>query len=382
MKIAIIIDFWEPVTGGSQTHVAELALGLIREHDCEVDIFTRALKYNSSIYKENEEFHHGRLRIFRTGPATSPFSTWGRISTIWTIARRVAIEDSKRNYDLIHAHSILGGAIGKLASLFTKKPLLFTVHGSPNMDRGIKNFHYHIEKLIHRHIPYDKVISVGEHFKKYSNINKNIEVIQNGVHVEDFHRLEILKNKDNFKILFVGRMDWTKGIETLIDAVKILSNNYGALLNEKKVSFHLIGYGCDIEKLSHIVNDDGLGHLIKFRGKISGDELIKEYKSSHLFILPSITEGDSIVIKEAWAAGLPVISTICNAPEYYVREGIDGFLIEKQDPQKMAEAIVYALNLPEEDLDKMGQKGYENVVENFRWEVVTDKVFKIYKTLS
>lgn len=381
MKIAVIIDIWDPIVGGSQTHVRELSGKLIEDHGCEIDIFTRALLDNGQVYGNEETDLDGRRRIIRVGPATKLCGIWGRITTLLTIALALRKRHKESNYDLIHAHSILGGLIGKIATIFVRIPIVFTVHGSPNMDRQTKTLFYYIEKFIHTKLRYNRVISVGKGFSSYPNVNRQIEIIPNGINIEDFKEGGEIARANYFKVLFVGRMDWTKGVETLIKAAVILKNDHQSLLNEKKVQFHLIGYGDGINRYRKMAGDYGLSDLLIFRGKISGKRLIDEYKSSHLFILPSLTEGDSIVIKEAWAAKLSVISTICNAPEYYISEGVDGFLVEKQNPQKMAEAIVHALNLVQKKLDVMGQKGYEKVCEKYRWDLVSHKVFELYTSL-
>lgn len=382
MRIAFIIDAWAPIIGGSQIHVWELSSRLVHNYDCHIDIFTRALvDEKEEVYENEEDFFKGRLKVIRVRPTARLGSPWGRISTCLTVTAALIKRHRQANYDLIHAHSILGGLPGKLASLVINRPLIFTVHGSPNMDRGVKNHEYYVERFIHTKIRYDKLISVGKGFARYPNVNRDIEVIPNGVDADRFDHIDTLKS-GFFKIIFVGRLDWTKGIDTLIAATKILRDTHRHLCNEKKLQIHLVGYGFEEKRYKEMVANLGLGNLVKFRGKITGDELVREYKSSHLFLLPSVTEGDSIVIKEAWAARLPVLSTACGAPEYYISEGKDGFLIEKQSPEKMAETIVRILGLPQIELDKMGEEGYRKVHRDYNWDVMTKKVFAFYSLLA
>ena len=383
MKVAVIIDLWPPIIGGSQTHVWELSSRLIQNYNCKVDIFTRALiGFDNIVYDQNEVYFNGRLKIFRISPAMKYSNIPGRVATIFTIANKVISKHKREKYNLIHAHSILGGLIGRITKIFIGKPLLFTVHGSPNLGGGRKDLDCFIEKLIHTKIRYDRVISVGKGFLKYRNINRNIEVIPNGVDIEKFDFIRNIPKAGFFKIIFVGRLDWTKGVDTLIKAVKLLKEKHYSLINKMKVQIHIIGYGFDIEKYKTMVNNYGLNELIIFRGKITGDELIKEYKSSTLFILPSVTEGDSMVIKEAWAAKIPVLATRCNAPEYYIKDQVDGFLVDKNSSRQLVEAILSILYLPHNRLVRMGAAGYENVKENNRWDSIVGKTFDIYRSLQ
>ena len=377
MKIAVIIDLWDPVTGGSQTHVCEIAHRLVREHDCEIDIFTRALLYDSNVYNSDESLLDGRLRIIRVGPATHLANTWGRVATLWTIAWRVALENKKRDYDLIHAHSILGGAIGKLAAYFTKNPLLFTVHGSPNIDGGRKNFDYYAEKFILTKLKYHKVISVGKSYLSHKNVNSDIEIIPNGVDIKKFDALSPVGKADFFKIIFVGRLDWVKGIDTLIEALKILKGKKSGILSEKKLQVHLIGYGFDAEKYKTMARASCVDDIILFRGKIRGEALIKEYKSSHLFILPSLCEGQPLTILEAMAAGLPLLTTFA-ADNAEIVSTEEGWKIESKNADQLAAKMEEVMSLPEETLEEMGKKAHQTATSNYSWENVISELFRIY----
>ncbi|MDH3973183.1 MAG: glycosyltransferase family 4 protein [Deltaproteobacteria bacterium] len=380
MRIAVIIDIWEPLIGGSQSHVREIAYRLVNNHGFEVDIFTRSLIYNSRTCKDNEEYFHGKLRIIRVAPATRLSNTWGRIATLWTVAWKVAVENRKKDYDLIHAHSILGGAMGKVASYLTGKPLIFTVHGSMNLDRGVKNIDYFIEKWILTQISYDKLISVAKGFLKYRNVNKNIEIIPNGVSIHDFDMIRGETKADYLKIIFVGRLHWQKGIDTLIEAIKILKDKQETLLDRKKVQLHLIGYGFDMSKYKKMTSRYGLNEQIIFRGKIRGENLIREYKSSHLFILPSLCEGQPITFLEAMASKLPVLTTHA-ADNADILSSETGWKVEANNPEALANKLAEIINLDKNILAKMGIRGYETVKSNYTLDNLVTKTIDAYKSL-
>ena len=380
MKIALILDLWEPVTGGSQTHVRELSKKLIDNYGCRIDIFTRSLVDKGKKYGGIEEDKTGKLRIIRVGPAAELSSTFGRLATLLSIAWKVRSEHKKYNYDLIHAHSILGGLIGKIASILIRRPVLLTVHGSPNMDGGKKNLDYFIERHILTKIRYNRVISVGKRYFNYPNINKNISIIPNGVDIRNFDRVKNVAKADFFKVIFVGRLDWVKGIETLISAVKILRDEHSSLIKEKGLQFHLVGYGFEIDRYEREVSRLRLNELILFRGQITGAELIREYKSSHLFILPSICEGQPITILEAMAAGLPVLTT-CAADNSEVVTPDAGWKIEEKKPELLTDKLLEIMRLDPGKRKEMGQKGYNKIVGNYTQDIVTSKTFEIYKQL-
>ena len=381
MRIALIIDLWKPVTGGSQTHVRELSKKLIKNYNCSIDIFTRTLiDDEEKKYSDIDEHCTEKLRIIRVGPAAKLSSTWGRVTTLFSIAWKVYREHKAKNYDFIHAHSILGGFIGKLASLLIHRPILLTVHGSPNMDGGRKNLDYFIERHILTKLRYDKVISVGKRYACYPNVNEKVSIIPNGVDVREFDRLTDSAKTAFFKIIFVGRLDWVKGIDTLIDAVKILKEEHPSLIKEKGVQFHLVGYGFEIDRYERKVTSLKLDDLIFFRGQITGPDLIREYKSSHLFILPSICEGQPITILEAMTAGLPVLTT-CAADNSGIVTPETGWRIEEQNPRLLANKMAEAIHLDPGKLEGMGQKGHNKIINNYTLDIVSSKTVKAYKQL-
>ena len=380
MKIAVIIDLWPPVVGGSQTHAWEISSRLVEDYDCEVDIFTRAiLDDNGTVIDENEDYFDGKLRIIRVGPATGLAGIWGRISTIFTIALKVRRMHKKDNYDFIHAHSILGGAIGKLASILISRPVIFTVHGSPNMMGKPKGMHYLIEKAILTRIKYSQLISVGKEFSNYGNVNSGIEVIPNGVPLEKFDKVQKVSKGNSYKILFVGRLDWPKGLSVLFQAVKKLKENNLSLLKGKKVEFHLVGYGFEIDRYKRDVTNYGLNDLVFFRGKITGNGLIREYKSSDLFLLPSICEGQPVTILEAMAAKLPILTTFA-ADNSNIVTPDTGWKINAGDPDVMTEKIVEIIQTPPHLLEEMGKKGHKKVFQNFTWDIIANETVNCYKS--
>lgn len=382
MKIAVVIDAWYPIVGGSQTHVLELSLLLVKKYGCKIDIFTRALTEDEGLsYKEDEELLDGHLRLIRVKPTSKLNCCWGRTITIGTIAIKLIRENRRENYDLIHAHSILGGLTGKIAAIFIKKPILFTVHGSPKMGLQIKNFEYLIEKVIHTKIRYDQVITVGKGFLEYLNINKNITIIPNGVSINKFDAVKGPMETDFFKVIFVGRLDKIKGIDTLIEAVNILKIEHRATLVEKKFKLHLVGYGFNENQIRKKISNYCLDEFIVFCGKITGDKLIHAYKSSHLFVLPSLSEGQPITFLEAMASRLPILTTY-SADNSNIIDPTIGWKVKEQDSKAIACKFLEIMKLPKCELEIMGERGYRKVSKNYTWDIIAEKTFYIYKTLE
>ena len=86
MKVCMIIEAWKPFYGGGQSHTWELVKGLVNNHGCEVNLYTRRLKIKGKSYKNNEFLMNGRLKVFRSGITSNYNSFIGKIS--WVINSR------------------------------------------------------------------------------------------------------------------------------------------------------------------------------------------------------------------------------------------------------------------------------------------------------
>jgi len=373
MRIAVVIDAWAPIVGGGQTQVWELSTRLVQNFGYEIDIFTRDLGEKEHQFKPIESYYDNKLRVIRVGPRVPFFSFFGRVVTISTLTLKIIEMHKQKKYDLIHAHVYLGALVGKLASYFTHLPLVLTVHGTNLTDMNASGLSAWLEKQICFAWKYNHVIGVGNGYKKYKNVNKALSIIPNGVDVAAFDKVLAVKEK-YFKILFVGRLEWTKGVDILIQAI--------GKLREKNIQLYIVGYGYEEEKYRKMVKDAHLENVIFFKGRLTKEDLISEYKSSNLYVLSSRTEGDSLTIKEAWAAQLPVIATRCNAPEFYVEDGVDGWLVEKENPEALSKKISKVIDMDKTVFEGVGNKGYEKVRQQFTWEMAAQKTNDVYMSMS
>jgi glycosyltransferase involved in cell wall biosynthesis len=120
---------------------------------------------------------------------------------------------------------------------------------------------------------------------------------------------------------------------------------------------------------------------IKLVGEKSGVDLIKLYKSSQIFILPSIYEGQPLTLIEAWASKLPVIVTKSGDCQYLVKDGFNGYLIKNpNDKGEIAHIIEKAIST--KNLNKLGQNGYNFVKSTFSWEKSAQQTLELYESLA
>ena len=130
-------------------------------------------------------------------------------------------------------------------------------------------------------------------------------------------------------VVSVGRMIHRKGFDVLFQAVKKLSPDIGV---------YIIG-GKPSEEYVHFVQDNDIRnlHIVDFKQK---EELFLYYRAADVFVLPTRQDIWGLVINEAMAAGLPVITTVkCGAGLELVKEGINGYLVPVEDSNLLANRI-------------------------------------------
>jgi colanic acid/amylovoran biosynthesis glycosyltransferase len=200
-----------------------------------------------------------------------------------------------------------------------------------------------------------------------------ISVVRTGVDPDQFRPLADLRPVAR-RILTVGRLDPLKGHATLIEAL--------LLLRQRGQDFDLsiVGSGPERADLERRVHDSGLDDAVAFRGSIAHDSLPEVYADADVFCLPSYSEGVPVVLMEAMAAGLPVISTrITGIPELV--DAQSGFLVEPGSPQQLAEALAAALGSSHEDRTAMGTHGRRVVLEGFNRSATAVALAHVFSTI-
>ena len=166
-------------------------------------------------------------------------------------------------------------------------------------------------------------------------------------------------------LISVGRMDDSrKNIGALIAAMPDVRRALG------DVRLKLIG--AESDNVLHSIPVDLRDHIDGL-GMVSDERLVHEFQSADLFVLPSLQEGLGLVVLEAMACGLPVVTTPSGGPEAHVRDGLTGILARDFTSGAIAAAIIQALSDPPRLAD-MGQAARRLVCESNSRQVVADSL--------
>lgn len=136
-------------------------------------------------------------------------------------------------------------------------------------------------------------------------------------------------------ILFVGRLEYSKGIDLLIKAFAGLENS--------KLSLIIIGKGSLKSDLLNLANTLNLMHRIEFVSEAYGYELYKYYKKAKLLVLPSRHEPFGAVINESLVFGCPVLVSKYAGAKSFVQNGFNGFITDPDNFNIFQRDLIYAL---------------------------------------
>ena len=202
-----------------------------------------------------------------------------------------------------------------------------------------------------------------------------------GIDLKKFKFSERMKQPgEPIKILTIGRLIEKKGHVYAIRAIAKVVKKY------RNIEYLIAGDGPLRNKLEGLVQELGIEKHVKFSGAIEQNEVLKLYQQAHIFVLPSITtsngdqEGIPVVLMEAQATGLPVISTYHTGIPEVIVEGKSGFLVPEKDVDALAERLEYPIEHPELWPD-MGRYGRKFVEEKYDIKKLNQQLVEIYSNI-
>ena len=175
------------------------------------------------------------------------------------------------------------------------------------------------------------------------------------------------------RFLFVGRFAYYKGCDVLLEAFSQVEN----------AELYLVGSGTIEDELRAKTKEYHLENRVHFLGKISEEELCRQYASCDVFVLPSVVRSEAfgLVQIEAMAFGKPVINTNLPSGVPYVSiDGKTGLTVEPGNAGALAEAMQWMVNHEEERI-RMGTAARERMKKEYRLETMRDRILKVYKEL-
>jgi colanic acid/amylovoran biosynthesis glycosyltransferase len=401
MRIAVVVDAFPAL---SETFVLNQITGLLdMGHD--VQIFPT---WHTSPPKVHEDvITYGLLARTHPIPATPKSKVVRLLAAIWIFAAgfvtrprrtlglaRMVLSDPRSfslrllwfmsrfpadGFDVIHCHYGYNGLMLVKLRRMGVKGLIGTV------------FHGH-DMYVGDPTGYRELFARGEVFLPISQRWKEWLVRSGcpaektlvhhmGIDLERFpFKTRTASRDEQVRILTVARLVQIKGLDYLLKALaEIVPANPNVILT-------IAGDGplrADLEALARQLN---LQEHVEFLGGVEQERVRQLMSQAHIFVLPSITTPDSaqegipLVLMEAMASGLPVVTTRYSCMPELVNEGKSGYLVPEKDPVALAQAVK-ALIVDPEVREKFGSAGHEFVKQGFNIRVLNNRLEEIYRTV-
>jgi len=363
-----------PLLGGMATYSSELAHHLAQLEECIVLA--------------------SRVPGWRAFDADQPFKTIRLPNTLGLRELSFAVVMvyliiKFRIRAVVATHWFPCGLVAYLVTRLLRRPYYLAAYGSEFLDdtstlrRRLKGYLRWGKMATFRGAK--RVIAVSRYTKErlvsMGVPSKRIEVINSGVNVERFrpdidstavrHRLRLDRRR---VLLTVARLDARKGIDTVIQALPTVRERFPDAL------YLVVGEGVERPALERLTHQLGLTEFVRFAGHVSDGDLPAVYNACDLFVMISraltdreSVEGFGIVFAEAAACGKASLGGRSGGIPDAVVEGKTGLLVDPQDTDAVAEAIIRLLDHPEE-AERMGRQGRERVLAELQWPIVARNI--------
>jgi D-inositol-3-phosphate glycosyltransferase len=308
-------------------------------------------------------------------------------------------------YDVVHAHYWLSGWAAHLLREHWRAPYVQMFHTMAHLKNAVAGAAERETTLrlqVERRLVElsDAIIAANPH-ERADMINRlgapvdATYLVPAGVDLDRFRpypqdeaRRE-LDLPDNPLILFVGRIDPVKGIDTLFRAFQKLVASRDWLGRDPKLVFigGLIStregsdaMDDDLQELARSAEELGVLDHVLFRGSQARDRLPLYYSAVDVCAVPSRYESFGLVAVEAMACGTPIVASRVGGLQFTIEHEQSGLLVPHSDPDALAAALLRALT--DEVLYARLCDGAREVAEQFSWRHVTSSVINVYERLS
>jgi D-inositol-3-phosphate glycosyltransferase len=405
--IALISEHGDPAAeigkdaaGGQNVYVRQIGEALAKL-GWQVDMFTR----KSHPTDEPIVQHSPHCRTIRlvAGPQTYiPRDRLFEYMPEFVAAFQKFQQQEGMNYPLVHTHYWMSGWIGLQLKQQQNVQLIHTYHSLGAVkyqavteipEIAKTRLEVECQILEQSHCVVATSPQECEDLRQMVSRFGQIEIIPCGTDVQNFRQISKLDARQQLGIdptdrvvLYVGRFDTRKGIETLVRACAELRTQLTAE-PERQLRLLIVGGsdpneadGAERLRIEELVEQLGLADITQFVGMVGHDRLPSYYTAADVCVIPSHYEPFGLVAIEAMACGTPVVASAVGGLKFTVIPEETGLLVPAQDVSGFATAIERILT---NDLwaSELRERASARVLENFSWGGVAVRLSDLYRRL-
>lgn len=396
-------------TGGMNVYVRDLAAELGRQ-GIQVDVFTRS-EDECQPQVKHDLGYGSRVIHVKAGPEVPvrPPQIVDHLDEFVAGVLAFAAEENAQ-YDVIHSHYWLSGLVAeKLQQAWRTQwdvhiPIVQMFHTlghmknriNPNPEHQAPQIRIDGETRIIHEIADTLIAATPAEEEQlqtlYGADPEKITIIPPGVDLGRFRPIDRDEARDYIghdttskTIMFVGRIEPLKGIDTLIQAAAILRDHHPEMM--ENVSFTIVGgdpwaesLDDEMARLQTLSRELGVTDIVGFIGSKNQNMLPKYYAAAEIVVMPSHYESFGLVALEAMAMGTPVIASEVGGLAHLVRDGETGFHIPPRDPDTLANRLCVLLS-DQALRDKFGEQA-RTYAGRYDWSIIACQIYGLYQTLK
>lgn len=390
-------------TGGMNVYVAELTRQLGRD-GIHVDVFTRS---------QDEHVPHvvhclgygNRVVHIPAGPEV-PLPKKELATYIPTFAEEIKRFATEKgiHYDLIHSHYWMSGVAAEILKSTWHVPVLQMFHTLGLMKNRIAqspeemegDYRINGERQVMQAV--DKIVAATQAEEAqleflYGVEENKIVTIPPGVDTSRFYPIPDDEAKEAIGhhgcprlLLFVGRIEPLKGVDTLIRALALVKES--GILEKMCCSLAIIGgdpdapaeeMSSEMVRLQKLCVELDLEDVVVFLGKRDQETLPYYYSAADILIMPSYYESFGMVALEAMACGTPVIASQVGGLAFLVQDGITGFVVPGGDIKALSKTLIKLIQQPELRM-QLGRQAAE-YASWYSWDKISTRIRSVYDEL-
>jgi glycosyltransferase involved in cell wall biosynthesis len=295
---------------------------------------------------------------------------WSKLAIIpFLIVHSFAVARWARGQDIIHANWTLSAAVVWMTQWFHRRPYVVTVQGSDIFQAAQKPFLRLITRIVLMNA--GKVIALS-HALAEAVLQLKIKadkvcIIPNGVNIDQFNFDPAVKREP--LILYVGSLISRKGVDFLLQAFSMLAD----VLPNVRLAF--VGEGNLRPFLEETARAQKISDRVIFPGSQTQIQVQDWMRKASVFVLPSIEEGQGVVLLEALASGTPCIGSRVGGISDVITPDV-GILVEPGQPKELQQAILEIIHSAQwESLSIQARRRAE---KEFDWKQIAVKISVVY----
>ncbi len=388
-------------TGGMNVYVAELTRHL-GKRGIHVDVFTRSQDEHVPHVLHNLGYCNRVVHIPAGPEVPLPKRELATYIPEFVEGINLFAAQKEIHYDLIHSHYWMSGMAAEQLRARWQTPIIHMFHTLVMMKNRVARSPEELEGE-YRLKGEQRILQIADRIVVatpaeqsqleflYKANSKKLRIIPPGVDLSHFYPIPHDEAREvigvplkNRMILFVGRIEPLKGLETLIRALAYMQKTsqlvccpHSLVIVGGDPEETPLNVNAEMARVQALVRELDIRDLVLFLGKKDQQTLPYYYSAADVVVVPSHYESFGMVALEAMACGTPVVASQVGGLGFLIRDGVTGYVIPDGEPELLGNRLM-ELILDPQLREKMGRQASQ-LAQEYSWERIAAEIANLYE---